>query len=141
MGKSKGSLKGYEFTNLLFMLFLIVVLGGVCALVLYHIGTKDRHDVVDKDPGIASEQQINEDITAFYLEGFDIVGVTRTYQSRLEIPSTDDGLVRGLFDLPGVEEIVIEPKLIMVKKNGTVAWSQLRGQIRDILNNHLHSHY
>ena len=141
MGKSKGSLKGYEFTNLLFMLFLIVVLGGVCALVLYHIGTKDRYDVVDKDPGIASEQQINEDITAFYLEGFDIVGVTRTYQSRLEIPSTDDGLVRGLFDLPGVEEIVIEPKLIMVKKNGTVTWGKLRGEIRDILNNHLHSHY
>ena len=140
MGKSKGSLKSYEFSNLLFFLGLIIVLGGVCWWVLYHIGTKDRVIVVDPEPGIASEH-INEDIAVFYLEGFRIVGVTRQYRSRLEIPSTDDGFIRGLFDLPGVEELTVEPNVIMVKKNGTVSWDKLIGPIRDILNNHLHSHY
>jgi len=140
MGKSKGSLKGYEFSNLLFFLGLIIVLGGGCWWVLYHYGTKDRIVVVDPDPGISSEL-INDDIAAYYLEGFRIVGVTRQYRSRLEIPSTDDGLIRGLFDLPGVEELTIQPQLVMLKKNGTVSWDILSGQIRDILNNHLHSHY
>ena len=140
MGKSKGSLKSYEFSNLLFFLGLIIVLGGVCWWVLYYIGTKDRVVVVDPEPGISSEL-INEDIAAFYLEGFNIVGVTRQYRSRLEIPSTDDGLIRGLFDLPGVEELTVQPQLIMVKKNGTVTWDKLSRPIHEIINAHLHSHY
>ena len=140
MGKSKGSLKGYEFSNLLFFLGLIIVLSCGCWWVLYHYGTKDRVVIVDPSPGIASEH-INDDIAAFYLEGFSIVGVTRQYRSRLEIPSTDDGLIRGLFDLPGVEELTVQPQLIMVKKNGTVSWDNLKEPIRDIINSHLHSHY
>jgi len=140
MGKSKGSLKGYELSNLLFFLVLIVVLGGGCWWVLYHYGTKDRIIIVDPEPGIASEH-ITDDIAVFYLEGFRIVGVTRQYRSRLEIPSTDDGFIRSLFDLPGVEELTVEPNVVMVKKNGTIAWDKLSGPIRDIINNHLHSHY
>ena len=140
MGKSKGSLKGYEFSNLLFFLGLIVVLGGGCWWVLYHYGTKDRVVIVDPDPGITSEHT-TEDIAVFYLEGFRIVGVTRQYRSRLEIPSTDDGFIKDLFDLPGVEELTVEPNVIMVKKNGTITWEKLSGLIRVVINNHLHSHY
>jgi hypothetical protein len=140
MGKSKGSLKGYELTNLLFFLVIIVVLVGGCWWVFYHIGTKDRVVVKEIDPGISSEQT-TEDIALFYLEGLHIVGVTRSYRSRLEIPSTDDGLIRGLFDLPGVEEITIQPQLIILKKNGTVSWDKLREPVRGIIKNHLHSHY
>ena len=140
MGKSKGSLKGYEFSNLLFFLVLIIVLGGGCWWVLYHYGTKDRVIVVDVEPGIATEI-INDDIAAFYLEGFRIIGVSQIYDSRLKIPSTDDGLLRGLFDLPGVEEIVLEPQLIIVKKNGDVTWDKLSGPIRNLVKEHLHSHY
>ena len=82
MGKSKGSLKGYELTNLLFFLVLIVVLGAGCWWVFYHIGTKDRVVVVYVDPGISSEQT-TDDISLFYLEGFHIVGTSRTYRGRL----------------------------------------------------------
>ena len=140
MGKSKGSLKGYELSNLLFFLILIVVLGVGCWLVFYNIGIKDRVVVVEKDPGI-SEEAITDDIAMFYLEGFQIVGMSRTYRGRLEIPSTDDGLILSLFDLPGVEELVIEPKLIIVKKNGTVGWDKILGAVRDIIKKHLHAHY
>jgi hypothetical protein len=140
MGKSKGSLKGYEFSNLLFFLGLMVVLGGICWLVLYSIGTKDRQQVVIVEPGIRQEATTG-DIALFYLEGFQIVGTTRTYRSRLEIPATDDGFIRGLFDIPGVEELTIEPQLVMVRKNGDVGWDRIRGLIREVINNHLHSHY
>jgi len=140
MGKPKGSLRGYEFSNLLFFLVLVIVLGGGCWWVLYHYGTRDRIIIVDPDPGIASEQT-NEDIAVFYLEGFRIVGVTRQYRSRLEIPSTDDGFIRDLFDLPGVEELTVEPTVIMVKKNGTITWDKLSGPVREVINKHLHSHY
>jgi hypothetical protein len=138
MGKNK-SLKGYEFTNLLFLLGLIVVLGAICTVVYVQL-TKEQNVVEVLDPGVSSEQ-INEDIALFYLEGFRIVEMTRQYRSRLEIPVTDDGLLRDLYALPGVEEITVQPQLIMVKKNGTTEWKDLRGRIRDIINNHLHSHY
>jgi hypothetical protein len=140
MGKSKGSLKGYEFSNLLFFLGLMVVLGGICWLVLYHIGTRDRQQVVIVEPGI-SQEATSGDIALFYLEGFQIVGTERTYRSRLEIPATDDGFIRGLFDIPGVEELTIRPQLVMVRKNGDVSWDRIRGSIREVINNHLHSHY
>jgi len=140
MGKSKGTLKGYELTNLLFFLVLIIILGAGCWWVFFQIGTKDRVVVKEIDPGISSEKTTN-DIGLFYLEGFHVVGISRTYRGRLEIPSTDDGLIRDLFDLPGVEELVIEPQLIIVKKNGTVAWDKLREPIRDIIKKHLHAHY
>ena len=104
------------------------------------IGTKERFVVVNPEPGIASEHII-EDIAVFYLEGFRIVGVTRQYRSQLEIPSTDDSFIRGLFDLPGVEELTVEPGVIMVKKNATVTWDKLLAVIREHLGNHLHSHY
>jgi len=139
MGKSKGSLKGYEFSNLLFLLVIMTALGFGCWAVFHYFSTKDW-EVVEIEPGISSEE-INEDIAMFYLEGFKIVGVARTYRSRLEIPTTDDGLISGLFNLPGVEELVIQPESIIVKKNGTVGWDKLSGPIRDILKNHLHSHY
>ena len=137
MGKSKGSLKGYELTNLLFFLVIVVVLGGGCWWVLYHYGTKDRVIIVDPSPGIASEV-VHEDIATFYLEGFRIVESTRQYRGRLDVPATDDGLIRDMFELQGVEEITIQPNLVMVKKNGTVSWDSLRAPIRDVINSHLH---
>jgi hypothetical protein len=141
MGKSKGSLKGYELRNLLFFLSMIVILSGVCWW-FYHMVTKDPEVIVVKDPQISSEATTG-DISVFELDGVGggIVGKSRTYRGRLEIPSTDDGLIRGLFDLPGVEEIVIEPKRIIVKKNGTVTWEKLSGPVRDIVSDHLHPHY
>ena len=140
MGKSKGSLKGYELTNLLFFLIVVIVLGGGCWWVLYHYGTKDRVVIVEPGPGIASEE-VYEDMALFYLEGFRIVENSRQYKGLLEVPATDDGLIRDMFELPGVEEITIQSQLVMVKKNGTVSWDTLRAPIRNIINNHLHSHY
>ena len=140
MGKSKGSLKSYEFSNLIFLLLLIIVLGGGCWWAITFFGTKNQVVVKEVEPGISSEE-FSEDIALFYLEGFHIVGTTRTYRSRLEIPTTDDGLIRSLFDLPGLEEVVIEPQLIIVKKNGTVTWDKLSEPLRILVKNHLHSHY
>ena len=141
MGKSRGSLRGYEFSNLLFFLGLIVVLGCGCGWVLYHYGTKNRQAVVIIEPGI-SEEHTTGDIAVFYLEGFNIVGTTRRYMGRLEIPVTDEcGFIRSLFDQPGIEEITIQPQSIIVKKNGTVGWDKLSSPIRGIINDHLHFHY
>ena len=139
MGKSKKSLKGYELNNLLFFLAMIIVLGGVC-WIFYGLVTKNPDAVKDVDPVITSETTTG-DIAVFELDGFNIVGMSRTYRSRLEIPVTDDGLIKGMYDLPGVEEIVLEQRRVIVKKNGTIEWNKLSGPITDILKEHLHSHY
>ncbi|MDR1727655.1 MAG: NifU N-terminal domain-containing protein [Acidobacteriota bacterium] len=138
MGKAK-SLKGYEFSNLLFLLGLIVVLGAICVVVYVQL-TAPADDIEVVEPGISSENT-NDNIAVYYLEGFHIAETTRLYRSRLEIPVTDDGLVRSLFELPGVEEVTLQPELIMVKKNGTVEWKDLSGPIRGIVKKHLHPHY
>jgi len=139
MGKPKGSLKGYELNNLLFFLGMIVILGGVC-WIFYNLVTKNPDPVIDIEPAITSEVTTG-DIAVFELEGFNLVGMSRSYRSRLEIPVTDDGLIQGLYDLPGVEEIVLEPRRVIIKKNGTVEWNTLSGSITNVLKDHLHSHY
>lgn len=139
MGNPRRSLKKYEISNLLFFLFLIVALGTLVTFVFRSYGTKNRIPAGEVETGIISED-VYEDICSFYL-GTRVSETTRQYRGRIEIPFTDDGLIRGLFDLPGVEEITINPTTIMLKKNGTVAWNEIRGKAREIILNHLHSHY
>jgi hypothetical protein len=50
-------------------------------------------------------------------------------------------LVRELFALPGVEEITIDQKVIMIKKNGSARWEGIQPGVRRIVKDHLHIHY
>ena len=80
------------------------------------------------------------DVGIFYLDT-KLSETTRQYRSRLEIPVTDDGLVRELFALPGVEEVTIDQKVIMIKKNGSARWESIQPGVRRIVKDHLHIHY
>ncbi len=80
------------------------------------------------------------DVGVFYL-GTKLSETTRQYRSRLEIPVTDDGLVRDLFALPGVEEVTINQAMIMLKKTTSSRWESIQPGVRIIVKNHLHLHY
>lgn len=139
--RSGKSLKKYELTNLLFFLVLIVALGVLVTVVFRHYGTRNQESSEGSAEGIVSEAVgPGSDVGLFYLDT-KISQSTRRYRSRIEIPPTDDGLVRELFALPGVEEITIDQKVLMLKKNGSVRWESIQPGVRRIVKEHLHIHY
>jgi hypothetical protein len=141
LNKPQRSLKKYELNNLLFFLVLIIALGVMVSFVFRYYGNRNQAPEEESAQGVVSEA-ISEgsDVGLFYL-GTKLTETKHQYQSRLQIPSTDDGLVRDLFNLPGVEEITIDQKNIIVKKNGSVRWDSVRAGVRDIVKDHLHLHY
>jgi hypothetical protein len=143
-GRASGgrrSLKRYEVANLLFFLTIIVVLGILVTFVFHYYGTKDQKIPDDDNQGVISAALSDgSDVGVFYL-GTRISEVSLQYQSRLEIPVTDDGLIASLFSLPGVEGITINQSVIMIRKSHDVSWRQIQPGVDRIVNEHLHMHF
>jgi hypothetical protein len=139
-GAGRGSLKSYEITNLLFFLTLIVALGIVVAFVFRFYGTRGEESSGGPASGVVSEALGAGDVGLFYLDT-KLSETTLQYRSSLEIPPTDDGLVRELFAIPGVEEITIDKTMIVLKKHGSARWEDIGPGVRRIVKNHLHLHY
>ncbi len=143
MAKSRSgkSLKGYELSNLLFFLVLIAAFGILVTFVFRHYGKGDGDLSDESAVGVVSDAvSPGSDVGLFYLDT-KLSESTRRYRSRLEIPPTDDGLVRELFALPGIEEVTIDQKVIILKKNGSARWDNIQPGVRRIVKEHLHIHY
>jgi hypothetical protein len=137
----RGTLEQYELTNLLFILVLIVALGVLVALVFNHYRTLDDGPSGDENPGIVSEAfDASSDVGMLYL-GTKISENSHRYQSRIDIPVTDDGLLKELFSLPEIDEVTINQKTIMLKKSSSARWEAISPAVRRIVGNHLHIHY
>ncbi len=144
MSKSPGgkkSLKRYEITNLLFILVLMVALGVVVTFVFRYYGNRGLEPSGGSAVGVVSDAVgAGSDVGIFYLDT-KLSETTRRYRSRLEVTITDDGLLKELFALPGVEEITIDQKVLMIKKNGSARWEPIQSGVRRIVKDHLHIHY
>lgn len=135
------SLKKYEVTNLLFFLTLIVALGVLVSFVFRYYGTRNREPSSEGDVGVISDTlDARSDVGVFYLDT-KLSETSRQYRSRLDIPVTDDGLIKDLFSLPGVEEITINQKIIMLKKSTSTRWESIQPGVRRIVKSHLHIHF
>jgi hypothetical protein len=135
------SLKNYELTNLLFILVLISALGILVTFVFRYYGKQGQDISGENSVGVVSDSvSPGSDVGLFFLDT-KLSEVTRQYRSRVEIPITDDGLLRELFALPGVEEITIDQKVIMIKKNGSARWEGIQPGVRRIVRDHLHIHF
>ena len=135
------SLKKYEVTNLLFFLTLIAALGILVSFVFRFYGTRNRESSDEAQIGVVSDALgAGSDVGLFYLDT-KLTETSRQYRSRLEIPATDDGLVRDLFAIPGVEEITVDQRMIVLKKNASARWESIGPGVKRIVKNHLHLHY
>ena len=141
-GRAGGrSLKKYEITNLIFILVLIAALGILVTFVFRYYGKQGQDISGEASIGVVSDSvSPGYDVGTFYLDT-KLSEVTRQYRSRIEIPVTDDGLLRELFALPGVEEITIDQKVIMIKKYSSARWEGIQSGVRRIVKDHLHIHY
>ena len=140
-GTGRRSLKKYEVTNLVFFLCLILALGILVTFVFRIYGTRGEVDSQGGEKGIVAEALYpGNDIGMFQL-GTKIFETSRQYRSRLEIPVTDDGFLRELFDIPGVEEVIVDQRSIMIKKDPSTSWESIRPQVQEAVMRHLHMHY
>jgi hypothetical protein len=135
------SLKKYELTNLLFFLCVIAALAILVTFVFRFYGTRNEAPSEEADLGVVSDSLgAGSDVGIFYL-GTKLSEANLQYRSRLDIPSTDDGLVRELFALQGVEEVTINQKMIMLRKATSSRWESIQPGVRRIVKAHLHIHY
>ena len=147
MAKTPGApgrnvLKRYEVKNLLFFLLFIGALAVFVALVFKWYGDSGKKSPRStKDNGIVSEAvSPAADLCLFYL-GTQISTSNRRYRSMLEIPPTDDGLVRGLFAVSGVSEVIVNQRLIVIQKSPAARWETIRPGVREVIAQHLHMHH
>jgi hypothetical protein len=140
-GAGRRSLKKYEITNLLFFLSLIVALGILVTFVFRFYGTRNQAPEEESGAGVISDQ-LNpaSDMGVFYL-GTKLSASSLQYHNRLEIPVTDDGLLRDLFALPGVDEVTVDQRMIILRKANAARWEAIQPGVRQIVKNHLHLHY
>jgi hypothetical protein len=140
-GSGRRSLKKYEIQNLLFFLVLIVALGVLVTFVFRFYGTRGQKPEDESAAGVLSDQ-LNpaSDMGVFYLST-KLSERSLQYRNLLEIPVTDDGLIRELFDLPGVDEVTVDQRMIIIKKDSGTRWEAIQPGVRRIVKNHLHIHY
>jgi Scaffold protein Nfu/NifU N terminal len=139
-GARKKSLKGYEWTNLLVFLFFIAALAVFVSFVFQsykHRGEKPPQEFADE--GVLSTIVAPGSDTCIFYLGTKLSETNQTYRSRLEIPVTDDGLVRDLFAVEGVSEVVIDQRLVMIQRAPGARWEAIQPAVREVLNNRIQS--
>jgi hypothetical protein len=140
-GAGRRTLKKYEVTNLLFFLVIIVALGVLVSFVFRYYGKRNEPVSDEGDLGVVSEAlSPGNDVGLFYL-GAKITETSRQFRSRIDVPVTDDGFLKDLFNVPGVEEITLDQRMIMIKKSAGVRWESISPGVRQIVKNHIHLHY
>ena len=122
-------------------MILIVALGILVTFVFRYYGSPRETASDEAEKGVISEAlSPGSDVGLFYL-GTNLSQTSLQYRNRIEIPVTDDGLLRDLFDLPGVEEVTLDRKVIIIRKSAAAEWRDIQAGVRQIVARHLHIHY
>jgi hypothetical protein len=140
-GAGRRSLKKYEVINLIFFLCLILALGVLVTFVFRIYGT--RNEVVSQggEKGIVAEALYPGNDLGMFQLGTKVFETSRQYRSQLEIPVTDDGFLRELFNIPGVREVIVDQRSIIIKKDPSASWESIRPKVQEAVMRHLHLHY
>jgi len=132
-------LRKYEATNLLFFLAFVLALGALVSWVFNSYRTRNDRPA-STIPGIISERTSPASEACLYYLGTKLSEAKHVYRSRAEIPISDDGLLAELFAIPGVAEVVIDRKLVIIQKFPSIPWEKIQPGVRQVLENHLHPH-
>jgi hypothetical protein len=138
---AKGTLKGYEAQNLIVLLCVMIALGVFGAFVFKTFRDKDKVAPKEVNPnGIINEVVSSTSNSCYFYLQTELTATQQKYHTRREIPATDDGLAKGLFDIPGVTEVTIDKAMVVLQKAPKAHWEEIRPAARDIIAAHLHMH-
>jgi hypothetical protein len=135
-------LKRYEGSNLLFFLVFVIALGLFVSLVFqsYRKSGEKPASAADDDNGIVSEAVSSAAESCLFYLGTKLSESNRTCRSQMDIPVTDDGLVRDLFAISGVVGVVVDQRLVVLQKSPAARWETIQPSAREVINRHLHMH-
>jgi hypothetical protein len=142
-GKPKASrgkpLKGYEATNVLFLIFFVSAMALFVSWVFVTFRSPNRLPEPEDRAVILEEIVAPDGDSCVFHVGTNVTNGSRAYRSPLDIPVTDDGFVRSLFQA-GIAEVNLEPRIVMLRKYPNGNWGALQPKAREIITNHLHLH-
>jgi hypothetical protein len=119
----------------------MVSLGIVVTFVFRYYGNRDRGLDSESERGIVAEAFYpGSDIGMFHL-GTKIFQTSHQYRNQMQIPVTDDGFLKELFAIEGVEEVTVDQRSIMIKKQTSASWEAIKPQVQEVVLRHLHLHY
>ena len=132
-------LRRYEGMNLLFFLGFILVLGGFVFYIFHSY--KSENDkltrTVEADTGIQSVVLSTVTNSCLFYLADKLTDPSHTYHSAHEIPANDDGLLKDLFDISGVTQVVVEERLIVVSKSPSSHWETIQPTAKEVIINYL----
>ena len=131
----------YEGTNLLFFLVFILALGIFVSWVFQSYKSRgDRPERARAEDGIVTEVVSEASGTCLFYLGTKISESSYRYPGPSDIPHADDGMIKGLFSIPGVVEVTVDQRLIVLQKAPSAHWEEIQPAAREIIRNHLHPH-
>ncbi len=141
MSSTRRALGKYEIQNLLFFLFFILALGGLGSYVFQSYKNEDNPPEKPFDPnGILNVVESQASDSCYFYLGTSLTESPHSYHSRKDIPVTDDGLVKGLFDIPDVVDVMIDQKMVVLQKDVKGHWEAIRPAAKEVITSHLHMH-
>ncbi len=128
------SLRRYEGLNLVLLLLAVVALTIFSTWVFQSYSNPDEEGGSQKE--ILSEVFTDSDVCMFTV-GARLTHTSHRYESPAEI-ITSDPLARKLFGIPGIIEVAIYEKSVVLRKLPSARWEVIkptaRGMITDYLN-------
>ena len=139
--RKRNVLRRYEVANLLFFLLCIVALSALVGYVFQAYRNLDKSsEKRNEDEGILSEVVAPASESCMYYVGTELNTASHRYRSRMEIPATDDGFIGELFGIPGVVEVLVARKLVVLQKSPSARWETIQPSAREVIKRHLHMH-
>jgi hypothetical protein len=127
------NLRRYEGTNLIFFLGFLLALGFFVTYIFHFYGTTDRAAGEPKiDTGIVQEVVSSATESCLFYLGEKVSEGSHRYRQP-DVPADDDGLLRDLFAISGVNEIVVDQKLIVVHKAPSAHWEIIQPSAREVI--------
>jgi hypothetical protein len=129
------TLRRYEGLNLVLLLLAVVALTLFSTWVFQYYGNPDEGSGSQKE--ILSEVFTDSDVCMFTV-GARLTHTAHRYQSPAEI-ITSDPLARKLFGIPGVIEVAIHEKSVVLRKLSSARWETIKPAARGIITDYLNS--
>jgi hypothetical protein len=100
----------------------------------------ERPERARADDGIITEVVSETSGTCLFYLGTKMSESSSKYRGPSDIPRTDDGMVKDFFSIPGVVEVTVDQRLIVLQKAPAAHWEEIQPAAREIIRSHLHLH-
>jgi len=127
------SLQRYEWLNLVLLLFAVVALTAFATWVFQFYSSPEEESAPEE--GILSEVFTDSDVCMFTV-GAKLTHTSRRFETPAQLLATDI-LARQLFGIPGIVEVSVNQKSVVLRKVSSVRWESIQPKARTIITDYI----